>query len=234
MTADALEKIGYGLYIVSSGDRDRMNGQIANVVFQVTAEPPMIAVGINKRNLTHELIEKHQVFTVSVLSQDTPVDFIRDFGFRTGRDHDKFADIAYDVGTTGAPMVTEHAIACLEAKVVNRVDCGTHTVFVGKVVAGRTIQEGEPMTYAYYKDVKGGKTAKTAPTYIARGKKTVSPKGGGGMSKYRCTVCGYVYDPQKGDPDNGVQPGTPFEDVPADWLCPVCGAGKQDFEKVEE
>lgn len=54
------------------------------------------------------------------------------------------------------------------------------------------------------------------------------------MSKYECTVCGYIYDPAKGDPDNGIEPGTPFEELPDDWVCPVCGAGKEDFEEVEE
>ncbi len=53
------------------------------------------------------------------------------------------------------------------------------------------------------------------------------------MDKYVCTVCGYIYDPEQGDPDNGVEPGTKFEDVPDDWTCPICGAGKEDFEKEE-
>ncbi|MEK7448972.1 MAG: rubredoxin [Planctomycetota bacterium] len=52
------------------------------------------------------------------------------------------------------------------------------------------------------------------------------------MAKYRCTVCDYIYDQAKGDPDNGIEPGTPFEDLPDDWLCPECGVGKDKFEKV--
>jgi len=51
------------------------------------------------------------------------------------------------------------------------------------------------------------------------------------MDKYVCQVCGYVYDPAAGDPDNGIEPGTSFEDLPDDWTCPVCGAGKDEFEK---
>ena len=54
------------------------------------------------------------------------------------------------------------------------------------------------------------------------------------MSSYRCTVCGYVYDPQKGDPDNGIEAGTAFEDLPDDWVCPECGVGKESFEKIQE
>ena len=54
------------------------------------------------------------------------------------------------------------------------------------------------------------------------------------MKRYRCTVCGYVYDPQDGDPDGGIAPGTAFEDIPEDWVCPICSAGKEDFEVVED
>jgi rubredoxin len=57
---------------------------------------------------------------------------------------------------------------------------------------------------------------------------------GARMQKWVCTVCGYVYDPEKGDPENGVAPGTPFEKLPADWMCPVCGAQKEDFEKSSD
>lgn len=53
----------------------------------------------------------------------------------------------------------------------------------------------------------------------------------GNMDKYKCTVCGYIYDPEAGDPDNGVAPGTPFEELPDDWTCPLCGAEKSEFEK---
>jgi flavin reductase (DIM6/NTAB) family NADH-FMN oxidoreductase RutF/rubredoxin len=235
VNVEALEKIGYGLYVVSSGKGSTMNGQIANAVFQVSAEPPMIAVAVNKQNFTHQLIDEHQLFTVSVLAQDTPLDFVRNLGFKTGRDVDKFAKIAYRVGTTGAPIVTENAVAYLEAKLMTSVDCGTHTIFVGEIVHADVLSEAEPMTYAYYRTARGGKTAKTAPTYARRSLKESMKNGGGSvMEKYECTVCGYVYDPSKGDPDGGVKPGTAFRDVPSDWVCPVCGAGKEDFKKVGE
>ncbi len=235
MKTEALQKIGYGLYLVSSGKGNKMNGQIANVVFQVTAEPSTIAVCINKKNFTHQLINENRTFTVSILAKGTPLDFIRNFGFRTGRDIDKFANTSYEIGTTGAPVVIENAIAYLETKVVDDLDCGTHTIFVGEVVSADTLNEAEPMTYAYYRTVKGGRTAKTAPTYVEKAaEEHVNSKGGGIMEKYECTVCGYIYDPAKGDPDSGVNEGTSFDDVPSDWVCPVCGAGKEDFKKLEE
>lgn len=235
VNVQALEKIGYGLYVVSSGKGSTMNGQIANAVFQVSAKPPMIAVSINKENLTHQLIDENRIFTISILAQDTPLDFIRNFGFKTGRNVDKFADITYRIGTTGAPIVTENTVAYAEAKLVNGLDCGTHTIFVGEVVHADTLSEAEPMTYAYYRAVKGGKTAKAAPTYVEKRVQESAKTGGGSiMEKYRCAVCGYIYDPAEGDPDNGVDPGTAFKDIPSGWVCPVCGAGKEDFEKVEE
>jgi len=223
----ALQKIGYGLYVVSSRKRDRLNGQIANTVFQVTSEPPTVAVSINKRNLTHEFIKDSSVFIASILSQDTPLSFIGHFGFKSGKDTDKFDGINYKLGETGAPVVLDHTLAYLEARVIKEVDVGTHTIFVGELVGADIIEEGEPMTYAYYHQVKRGTTPKTAPSYI-EGKGREKAK----MAKYECAVCGYIYDPEQGDPDSSVAPGTPFEKLPDDWVCPICGATKDQFEKI--
>jgi len=225
----ALHKCSYGLYVVSSRKGDRFNSQIANTVFQVTSDPPTIAVIINKQNLTHGFITESKVFTASILSQDTPLSFIGHFGFKSGRDIDKFEGINYKIGETGAPVVIDNALAYLEAKVLQGVDVGTHTIFVAQLVGADIIKEGEPMTYAYYHQVKGGTTPRTAPSYIEESKEVTSE-----MAKYQCSVCGYIYDPEEGDPDGGIKPGMPFEEIPDDWVCPVCGASKDQFEKVEE
>jgi len=227
MNPKALYKLGYGLYVVSSKKGDRLNGQIANTVFQITSEPPTIAVSINKSNLTREFIKESRVFVASVLSQDTPLSFIGHFGFKSGRDIDKLEGINYKTGETQAPIVTDNTLAYLEVSVTQEVDVGTHTIFIGELVGADVLKEGEPMTYAYYHQVKRGTTPKTAPSYIAEKKE--APK----MAKYRCTVCGYIYDPELGDPDGGIAPGTPFEEIPDEWVCPVCGAAKSDFEKIE-
>ncbi len=229
MNLKALYKLGYGLYIVCSKKEDRLNGQIANTVFQITSEPPTIAVSINKNNLTHEFIKESKVMTVSVISQDTPLSFIGHFGFKSGRDMDKIKGINYKIGETQAPVITENTLAYLEAKVVQEVDVGTHTIFVGELVGADVIKEGEPMTYTYYHQVKRGTTPKTAASYIEE-RKELKPK----MAKYQCSVCGYIYDPELGDPDGGIKPGTPFEEIPDDWVCPVCGVSKDQFEKIGE
>ncbi len=229
MNLKALHKLSYGLYVVGSEKGGKLNCQIANTVFQVTSEPPVIAVSINKENLTHEFIQESKVFTVSILSQDTPLSFIGNFGFKSGRDVDKLKGINYQLGETKAPIVLDHTLTYLEVRVINQVDVGTHTIFVGELVGADTVKEGKPMTYAYYHQVKRGTTPKTAPSYIEE-KKETAPK----MAKYKCSVCGYIYDPELGDPDGGIKPGTPIEEIPDDWVCPVCGASKQQFEKVEE
>lgn len=228
MDLKALYKISYGMYVVSSKKGEKINGQIANTVFQITSEPPMVAVSINKQNLTNEFIKASRIFAISVLSKTTPMKFIGHFGFKSGREIDKFGGVNYKLGITGAPIALEHSIAYLEVEVVNEIEIGTHTIFIGKVVGVEIIADGEPMTYAYYHEIKRGVSPKTAPTYIKEeNKKEVS-----GMKKYRCKICGYVYDPEKGDPDSGIKIGTPFEELPDDWVCPICGAEKSEFEEA--
>ncbi len=228
MNTKALQQISYGLYIIGSRKGDRINGQIANTVIQTSSEPPTISVCINKGNLTHEFIKDSRVFTVSILSKDTPLSLIGQFGFKSGRDINKFEGVNYKTGETKAPIVLDHTLAYLEARVTKELDVETHTDFVGELVGADILKEGEPMTYAYYHQVKRGTTPKTAPSYVEEKKEVVKVK----MAKYQCSVCGYIYDPEKGDPESGTAPGTPFEKLPDDWVCPVCGASKSEFSKM--
>lgn len=227
----ALFKVTYGLYIVSACDGEKADGLIANTVCQVTAEPPRISVCIHKGNLTHDYIVKSGAFAVSVLDESAPLKFIGIFGFNSGRKIDKMAKVCSRVGKTGCPVVTENAIAVFEGRVVGQVDAGTHTIFIADVVSAEILKAGKPLTYSYYREHLRGKTPKNAPTYMP------APAPGAAenerkehaMQKYICDVCGYVYDPAEGDPDNGVAAGTPFEKLPNAWVCPVCGAGKDQF-----
>ncbi|HHF58075.1 MAG TPA: flavin reductase [candidate division WOR-3 bacterium] len=166
MNVWALTKINYGLYIVSSTNGSKINAQCANTVFQVTSEPVRIAICINKQNLTHEYISKSGVFSISVLSQETPFNLIGRFGFRSGRDFDKFQGINYKIGKTGSPIVIDYSLAYMECKVVKSMDAGTHTLFVGELVDADILKEGTPMTYDYYHRVVKGKEPRTAPTFI--------------------------------------------------------------------
>lgn len=228
MNIEALYSISYGLYIVGSVKEGSLNAQIANTVIQVSSHPPTILVCINKENLTHDYIKDSGVFTVSVLSRETPLSFIGHFGFKSGRDMDKLDGINHKTGETGAPIILDNSVAYLEARVIRETDVETHTDFIGELIAAEVLSGDEPMTYAYYHQVKHGSTPKTAPGYIGE-KKEESIK----MEKYRCTVCGYIYDSEEGDSEGNIKPGTPFEDLPDDWVCPVCGAIKAEFERVE-
>ena len=168
MDPNALRNIGYGMYVIGARKGERLNAQIANTVFQITSEPPTVAVSINKNNLTHEFIKESQAFSASVLCEDTALSFIGRFGFRSGRDVDKLAGIQYHIGETQAPVITENATAYLEVRVSKEVDMGTHTVFIGEVVAAKVLSEKKCMTYAYYHEVKRGTTPKAAPTYVTK------------------------------------------------------------------
>lgn len=227
MNRAALHKISYGLYIVTSGQDGKFNGQIANSIIQVSSKPATVAVCINKENYTHELIKSSRKFTVSILSEAAPMTFIGLFGFKSGRSVDKLKETKTKTGVTGVPIVLDHSLGFIETELESELDCGTHTIFVGKVVEADVLGDGEPMTYAYYQNVKGGKSPKTAPTYD---QDAAAAKPKTKAVRYVCSVCGYVYDPEKGDPDGGIAPGTSFEDIPDSWTCPVCGAEKSKFE----
>ncbi|PKM88736.1 MAG: High molecular weight rubredoxin [Firmicutes bacterium HGW-Firmicutes-12] len=226
MNKKTLHKISYGLYIISSIKEGKLNGQIANTVFQITSEPPTMAISINKENLTHEYIRESKLLTVSILDQSAPMTLIGKFGFKTGREIDKFIDTKYKLSNNGVPIIEEAVMGFLEGEVIQEVDMGSHTIFIARVTDADITKDVEPMNYAYYHQVKNGKAPKTAPTYIEEDvKKSIN------IDKYTCSVCGYVYDPEKGDEAGGIKPGVAFEELPEAWLCPICGVGKSEFVK---
>lgn len=231
MNPKTLHKISYGLYVVCSKNKDKINGQIANAIIQVTSKPQTIAISINTQNLTHDFIKKSKIFTISILSEETPMNFIGNFGFKSGRTINKFENVEYKFGKTNVPIVLENTVAYFEAKVIEEINVGTHTIFIGRVIDAEILTENNPMTYEYYHKCKGGYSPKTAPTYSIAIDKEKTKKKEDKMDKFVCKICGYVYEPELGDPDNGIEAGTKFEDLPENWVCPVCGAGKKDFEK---
>lgn len=158
--------LSYGLYIVTSHNGERLNGQIINTAIQVTSTPPRVAVILNKLNLTHELIEKSREFAVSVLDEATPMVFIGRFGFRSGRDIDKLSGVEFRKGITGCPLILDHALSVLEAEVMEQIDLGTHTIFIGNTIATESLRTGRPLTYQYYHEILKGKEPPKAPTYI--------------------------------------------------------------------
>jgi flavin reductase (DIM6/NTAB) family NADH-FMN oxidoreductase RutF/rubredoxin len=225
----ALYQITYGVYAIGSQKDGKLNAQIANTLIQVCADPPTVSVCINKQNLTHEYITASKVFTASILAQETPLRFIGNLGFKSGREMNKMEGVNYKVGVTKAPIVMDNALSTMEVQVTNQMDAGTHTIFVGTVIASDVVRDGTPMTYAYYHEVKRGTLPPTAPHYVEEAKVKVAK-----VVKYKCQVCGWIYDPSLGDPDGNIAPGTPFEKIPDSWVCPVCGASKDMFNKIED
>ncbi len=231
MDITPLFTITYGLYVVGTRSGDKLNGQIANTVFQVTADPAKVAVSINKIELTHELISKSGKCCIGVLSEKADMTFIGNFGFKSGRDVDKFASIPYTLAPSGCPMPGENILAYIDMNICTSIDVDTHTVFIGEVTDCEIIGEGTPMTYSYYREVLCGKTPPTAPSYRSTSHDEQERKEESRMKKFVCNICGYIYDPEKGDTDGGIEPGTAFEDIPDDWVCPVCGVGKDQFSE---
>lgn len=202
--APAMFKISYGLYIVGSSDGDKLNGQVCNTAFQITNAPMRVVIGVNKQNYTNELIRKSGFFSLCVLGQNG-FKMVQNFGFRSGRDADKFDNIAYRRGTTGAPII-ENCLSWLECRVDEdaTIDVGTHTMFVGEVVDGGVNSDSEPMTYNYYRENRRN------PNMVAG-----EPKPG--VKRWVCKVCGYIHE----------------GDEPPE-VCPLCGATREQFELIAE
>lgn len=212
MDKTAFFNLSYGVYLCTSWDQGRPVGCVANSAMQITSEPATIAVSINRENYTHRCIKDCGHFAIVVLGENCDPTLIGRFGFMSGEKTDKFENVPYCV--RGKLPVPDGGLSFFSCKVVNVLETATHTVFLGEVIEAENVHRGTPMTYSYYHKVLKGKTAPKAPTYV---EETASAETG---AKYVCSVCNYEYD---GD--------VPFEELPDDWICPICGMGKDAFEK---
>ena len=209
MDNTAFHTLSYGLYIVASKAEDGAAGCVVNTFQQVTSTPLQVSVALNKENATTGTVRAAGRFTAACLTQSAGMELIGTFGFRSSKDLDKFATCETAFDASGMPYVAEQACARFSARVVQEVDLGTHVLFVGEVEEAERLCAEAPMTYAYYHQVKGGKTPPKASSYQAQQEK----KPGG----WRCTVCGYIYE---------------GETLPADYKCPICGQPASVFEKL--
>ncbi len=240
MNIEAFFKVSYGLYLIAAQHEGKPTGYVANTAFQVTAEPPRFAISCSKDNFSIDIIRKSGAFSISVLDKYSSAEIIGKFGYTSSGVKDKFDGIEYITGETGAPIILDECIAWFECEVEQEIVLDTHVIFIGRMVENGLIDGSkEPLTYSFYRDVKKGLAPKNAPTYINKDKVEEKPEETKAVSSdkpsgsvYSCDLCGYEYDPAEGDPDNGIPPGTPFEDLPDDWTCPICGAGTEDFTEV--
>ena len=212
MDKSVLNKVSYGVYIVTTWIDGKPTGCVANSMMQVTSEPATFAVSINHANYTHECIKKLGRFAINILPETIAPEIIGTFGFKSGRDFDKFASTKYSVKDM-LPII-DGSCGYIACEIVDSMDTDTHTVFLGKLVNAETLNNDPPMTYEYYHRVVKGGAPKTAPTYNEAQTSTATSSG---KKKYRCTICGYVYE---GD------------ELPDDYVCPICGVGPELF--VEE
>jgi ferric-chelate reductase [NAD(P)H] len=165
MNLKILEKISYGMYIISSkNNSNKINAQIADAVIQITSQPPKIAIAINNNNLTCDFIKESDLFCISILPENFPLKMIGLFGFRSGRKINKFENLNYKLTANGLPYLAE-TLGFIECKVINKINEGTHTLFTGEVIDCEFLNDASPMTYSYYHEIKRGGNSKNAPHY---------------------------------------------------------------------
>lgn len=207
MDKKAFFKVSYGLYIITSNCDSKDGGCIANTFVQVTSDPAKVCITLNKDNFTTSLIENSGVFNCGVLLEEVDMDIIRRFGFQSGKEVNKFADIEYTVDANKVKQITTGLAATFSCKVVNVIDVNTHVMFIGKVQDCQVISDKPVLTYATYHDKKKGTTPKNAPSYVEETTK----------SGYRCSVCGYILE---------------ADVLPDDYICPICKQPASVFEKL--
>lgn len=202
MNPKALFNITYGLYVLTARQGEKDNGCIINTVMQVAEQPVRLALGVNKRNLTCDMIRSTGIFNVSALTTEADFELFRRFGFQSGRDADKFSGLQeVKRSENGLYYLTEKTNAYLSAKVTDCHDLGTHFLFIAEVTDGDVLSDGWGCSYAYYQaDIK--------PKPVPAKKKS-----------WVCEICGYVHE---------------GEELPDDFICPICKHGKEAFRLAEK
>ena len=200
---NAFFSFSYGLFVLTARDGKKDNGCIINTAAQLTDTPKRISIAVNKANFTHDMIRKTGVFNLSMLSTDAPFGLFQHYGFQSGRDVDKFADVkGMARATNGVYYLPYSTNAFVSGKVTQEIDLGTHTLFIADVTEARVLSNAPSMTYSFY-------FANVKPKPSALKKQT----------GWVCKICGYVYE---------------GETLPADFICPLCKHGAEDFEKLPE
>ncbi len=205
MDNKAMYKLSYGLFVLTTKVGDKDNGCIINTAIQAASEPNQISICVNKANYTHDMILESKVFNVSIISEEANFDLFKHFGFQTGREVNKFD--GYDKcvrGDNGVYYVTEGINAFISVKVTKTEDIGSHTMFIGEITDMEVLSEAASATYVYYMN-----NIKPKPEAVGKTEE--------GKTVWRCKICGYEYV---------------GEELPEDYICPLCKHPASDFEKV--
>ncbi|MGN1473740.1 MAG: flavin reductase [Eubacteriales bacterium] len=205
MNKKAMYNLSYGLFVLTARSGEKDNGCIINTAGQVTSTPNRITVTVNKENYTNDMIRESGKFNISVLSERADFALFRHFGFQSGRTVDKFADYsACKRSENGLYYITQGTNAYLSATVEQTIDLGSHTLFIASVEDMDVLSQDPSATYAYYQS-----SIKPKPER--------EQKVSGGKVVWRCTICGFVYE---------------GEELPPDYVCPLCKHPASDFERV--
>ncbi len=207
MDTKAMFKLSYGLFVCTAVRGEKKNGCIINTAIQVASDPNRISIAVNKANFTHDMIVDTGLCNISVISQDGTFDLFKRFGFQSGKDVEKFdgfPETSYRIADNGIPVITEGINACFSLKVEQKVDLGSHTLFICEPTAMQVLSDTSSCTYEYYQN-----NIKPKPEAVG-----TTPKG---ETIWRCLICGYEYV---------------GEEMPDDFICPICKHPKEDFEKI--
>lgn len=203
MNKKAMYQLTYGLFVLTARVGEKDNGCIINTAGQVTSSPNRISITVNKDNYTHDMVMESGKFNISILSEQADFGLFQHFGFQTGRTAEKFEGYqACKRSENGIYYITEGTNAYISATVEQTIDLGSHTMFIASVDDMEVLAEDSSATYAYYQSSIKPKPGEKAET---------------GKTVWRCSVCGYVYE---------------GEELPADFICPLCKHPASDFEKV--
>lgn len=203
MNTKTMYNLTYGLFVLTSAFEGKESGCIINTAGQVTTTPNRISIAVNKANFTKELVEGSGRFNISILSEKADFELFRHFGFQSGRDVDKFAGFENcRRSDNGLYYITTGTNGFISASVEQKIDLGSHTLFIASVEDMEVLSDAASATYAYYQSVIKPGPAQSATT---------------GKTAWRCRICGYVYE---------------GEELPADYICPLCKHPASDFEKV--
>ena len=206
MDKKALYSLSYGVFMLATKAGDKVNGCITNTCMQVANDPTRVAFACINRNYTCELIKESGIFALTLLDQTCTFQTISHFGFQTGREVDKFADMDTPVDANGIPYLGWQACAVISGRVVDSMDLGSHTLFIAEVEDAKVLSENAPLTYADYQS-----KVKPKPKEAKKEKKEKKIVG------WKCKICGYVYE---------------GSELPADYECPLCGHPAEDFEPI--
>lgn len=203
MDKKTMYKLSYGLFVLTTQNYGKDNGCIINTAIQVTSEPNRISIAVNKNNLTHNFIKDTGKFNISILSEDADFDIFKHFGFQSGLRTDKFDNYENcKRSKNGLYYITKGTNGYISASVESVIDLGSHTLFIASVDDMEVLSSVPSATYDYYQSSIKPKPEKT---------------GSIGKTSWRCTVCGYVYE---------------GEELPEDFVCPICKHPASDFEKI--